>query len=260
MKAKRRRRPAWAGPVGVLAAALVVVLLADAWRTRRTVHRVADLPEFATHPWKTLREHEGLLKGLASGRLAQRAAVKQGARSADQRVRLVSAWALCAAGEGDSASAAIVVRQAMAHITAERPTTRDAAKRLAIRFLNIQMALKVAGAAAVTPLLAVAADSTQSPARRQLAVASLGLIGDAHARAPLVAMLRQERGEVRVQLFTAVAALDAHEAEDDLHRAATSDPNRDYRTVAARAYRRLTGRVATRPTTRPSASPATQAR
>lgn len=255
---RRRRWPFWAGPVLVTASALVILAGADWWRTRRFLKQVASEPSAAAQPWKWLLDQGGAVQRVAGGRMTQRLAVRQAVGSSDETLRLIAAWAVCASGEGQAEAGRIVVDAAMADITVRPPDNPLAAQALAARFVTIQLALKDAGANVVAPLLAVAIDRSQAPARRQLAVATLGLVGDVRARAPLLELLRSDPGDVRVQVYTAVAALHVHEAQGDLRRAALSDPNPSYRRVAAQAYRRLTGERVSGPTTQAEWGAATQ--
>ena len=240
--------------------ALVVLAAADWWRTYRLFRLLAADPDFVAQPWKEMLDNQAVLQGLARGRMAQQWAARQAMRSSDPMCRLLAAWSLCSQDDAPAEAGRIVVDEAMTDIASGPPANPVEARALAARFVTMQLALKQANNHVVNPLLAVAVDHTRHPAQRQLAVAALGLIGDQRARRPLLTMLRANPGDVRVQLYTAMAALHVGEATDDLRRAALSDPNTAYRHVAAQAYRRLTGRPVSGSTSRPTSRPTTQPR
>ena len=255
---RSRRWPFWAAPVLVMTAVIAIFALADWWRTWRALHLLAADPAFTQDRWKALLDYHSTLHRLAAGRMAQRWAVRYAIGSSRPTVSVMAAWAVCAAGQEHPDAGRVVVNEAMADMVVLDPAVPALAKQLAVRFFIMQLALKEAGRSVVMPLLEVATDSAQAPARRHLAIAALGLIGDQRVRAPLLALLRSDPGEVRVHLFTALAALGANEAAPDLQHAALSDPEPEYRKVAEHAYHQLTGRPVPGASTRPASGSTTQ--
>ena len=250
--------PFWAAPVLLMVVVLAVFALADWWRTWRGLHRLAQDPVFTQNRWKALLDYKSTLYRLAAGRMAQRWAVRHAVGSAQSNVSLMSAWAICASGQQDADAGRVVVNEAMADMVVLDPRNRALARELAMRFFLMQLALREANGSVVAPLLEVATDQEAPAARRHLAIAALGLIGDPKVRAPLLDLLRSDPGDLRVHLFTAMAALQEREAAADLRRAALGDPDPEYRAVAAHAYQQLTGQCVPGVSTQPARGSTTQ--